>query len=1360
MCLAVLTGYAGENIKFKHITMSDGLSDNQINHITRDSQGFMWFSTSHGLNRYDGYTFKVIGLPDIYGNTHILDVQEDASGILWIRNAIGTYDCFDPRKETIVCATDMLYEKYGISDKISLIYVDSNKDLWIHTRTNGTSHYNFRESKMSSGFIKPSEANGQVTAIAEDRQGILRVYTNGFFDHIDRINHTVDYENDHLACTRGNKDGAYRIFVDRDEDYWIYNGNGINIYYSHKKQWDTASSSLESEYRLTGDNVHSIVNDRHGRVWIGIDQGGINIIDKKSRTIQYLKHTETDEHSLIENSVYSLYADSNGGIWAGTFKRGISYYHENLFKTQTDRFREFHNIQGFIPDVSSIAKDPDGNLYLGLTNSIIKKEAATRRNILIPLPEFANTFPIEVVTSILCAADGKLWVGTYQNGLLVYDSKSFSRRILDHANKDSYANRTIYSLSQDPSGHIWIGTWGAGLWGVDPSSGRIRAYSEPDDDEASEHIASICLSKDGNIYMGTPFYMLIYHPSTGLYEKLLGNRRNDMKFSNSFISHIVEDSRGLLWLCTRNGLNIYDRNNDNVIIPEALENSIIYGIVEDDDRTMWASTGNGIYNITVTGNSNQYSYAINKYCDSNQIDGQQFNTTAILKNNEGEIIAGGTIGISIVDPNNITLEGALPRANFTGLTLFNKCVSIDSIYQGNRILDKALNYTDKIKLDYDQNTFSVTFSAMNYSQLGKTGYYYMLEGFDSDWIFITDNKITYTNLAPGTYTLKVKTVNDQGLVGDEISELEIVIAPPFYKSWIAYILYAIILIGIILLVWAYLRHNELQKYQLMQIEQDAKQKHEINSMKLRFFTNISHDLRTPLTLILTPLEYVMERIDNTEFKEKLGIAHKNSMRLLNMMNQLLDFRKSDMTGHNLSATSGDIVETIHNQCNNFAEYSEQRNINLTFFSPVKRLFMVFDEDKINKIIMNLLSNAFKFTPEGGRVDVSLDLTRNAETNSEILEIKVADNGCGISDEHKNMIFERFYQVPGKSNGTAHGSGIGLNLVKEFVSLHKGSIEVHDNISKGSVFVIRIPVERVKMNEDEAHDNSKTEDIVESGLGSQQKHGDTAQGNNNSEKNNTRPSILLVDDNDDFRMFMKDCLKADYNIYDAPDGKSAWEMLPDLQPDIIVSDVMMPGMDGNELCHLVKNDIRTSHILVILLTARATKEHEQKGLEVGADDYITKPFNLNILTLRIKNLLQRRRDSYSKPMDVSPSKINITSLDEKLITKAIQYVEKNLSRSDLSVEELSGELAMSRVHFYKKLLSITGRTPIEFIRVLRLKRAAQLLRESQLNIAEVTYQTGFNNLNIFRKYFKAEFGMLPSEYQAKYSVRNSDLQNKI
>jgi DNA-binding response OmpR family regulator len=534
---------------------------------------------------------------------------------------------------------------------------------------------------------------------------------------------------------------------------------------------------------------------------------------------------------------------------------------------------------------------------------------------------------------------------------------------------------------------------------------------------------------------------------------------------------------------------------------------------------------------------------------------------------------------------------------------------------------------------------------------------------------------------------------------------------------------------------------------LHQIELEAQRNHEIDDMKLRFFTNISHELRTPLTLIISPLENVIKTITNDEQKNKLEMVHRNALRLLNLVNQLIDFRKLDVQGHQINLSCGDIIIYIKNMCSSFAELSEKKNIRLTFYSSIDELQMEFDEDKIGKIMMNLLSNAFKFTNEGGRVEVHVNLLPlSDEDNQEKLEIRVADTGIGISDEEKEKIFERFYQVKQSDDHKFGGSGIGLHMVKEFVLLHKGTVEVHNNAGKGSIFVVTIPVNRKSeegkkfvVAEGKAQViNEKTEDLAE-----------TSDANTEA---SASPVILVVDDNDDFRTFMKESLKSEFVIQEARNGKEAWESILDSLPDMIISDVMMPEMDGNELCRLVKSDVRTSHIPLILLTARTAEEHKLEGLETGADDYITKPFNFDILMLRIRKLMERRdtaQETFRKQIDVNPSEITITSLDEKLIQKAIKYVEDNIgSSNELSVEELSKHLGMSRVHLYKKLLSITGKTPIEFIRTIRLKRAAQLLRESQLNISEIAYQVGFNNPKYFSKYFKEEFGMLPSVYQDK------------
>lgn len=510
-------------------------------------------------------------------------------------------------------------------------------------------------------------------------------------------------------------------------------------------------------------------------------------------------------------------------------------------------------------------------------------------------------------------------------------------------------------------------------------------------------------------------------------------------------------------------------------------------------------------------------------------------------------------------------------------------------------------------------------------------------------------------------------------------------------------------------------------------------------MKFRFFTNISHELRTPLTLIIAPLEQMLKEESNDESRKmRLQLMYRNAHRLLVLVNQLLDFRKGEMSSHHLSLSEGDIITYIQGVCDSFLLMADKKQIHFSFFSSVDHFTMAFDADKVGKIVMNLLANAFKFTPEGGRVTVMVE---HIQEDIDVIEIKVADTGVGISDADKEHIFDRFYQTENKENVDAtSGTGIGLSLVHDFVALHGGDVTVFDNIGKGAVFVVHIPVKHVDVQYHPANSMPVPDLLPE------------AAGQFNEETDKSKfPLLLIVDDNDDFRLFMEYSLGLQYRVKLASNGKEAWDILQNSEemPDLVVSDIMMPEMDGNELCRLIKEDKRTAHIPVILLSAKQNTESKVEGLTMGADDYVTKPFNMTILVLRIRKLIELSRYNVSKgTIDLAPSDIVITSLDEKLIEKAIKYVEDNISRSDLSVEELSRELGMSRVHLYKKMLQITGKTPIEFIRVIRLKRAAQLLRDSQLHVSEIAFQVGFNNPKYFSRYFKEEFGVLPSAYQEK------------
>ncbi len=1326
LCLVAALAMMADDMRFVHLTVKDGLSHNQINSIFRDSQGFMWFATRHGLCRYDGYEFRTFlrnaDKPGSIPFNYVSRIGESADSMMWLGFENRMSCSYDPRKETFADASATLEARYGLKADARRIYTDRRRDLWVECDSGRLWHYSFADRKG-----RMTECRRGFTAAAPDRTGMMLLYADGTMDHISADNGSRDFS---IKVPAGMDCSDCFVYCDRDGDYWLYGKDGARIYSSDKRRWIEPDPALFPEPGKA--RVRDVASDADGRVWLAVENSGVYIVDKSRRSVRHIRHDAAEPRSLTHDGTTCLYVDPDGGVWTGTFKRGVSYYNKNMFRFRADKFHMLNGLPNFDPDVSSIAEDSAGNLLVGVADKLVRVDRDSKaREVVGPGSAGGETAGDNVIIYMMTASDGTVWLSTYKMGLLSYDGHSFRHHVLDPERPASPANRQVWATAEDANGYIWIGTWGAGLYGLNPATGRVTAYRAAGGTHGGEQITSVCAAGDGHIYMGTTYGLLTYDPANDIFHKMLGNRKGDKRFGNQQISQVFEDSRGLLWISTGEGLDIYDRRNDDVLEPVAeLGKSIVNGVAEDLDKNIWVSCTDGVYHIVVNGGprAGSYSFALKKYDDVGLSDNLALNQRAIMRHSSGTIVLGGVGGINLITPAELKDDTTTPRVRITGVQLFNRDVDIDSVYDGRRILDAAPSYTDRIELNYGQNMFSVSFSAMNYLYPEKVRYMYRLDGFDSDWVETRTNRITYTNLAPGEYDLRIKAVNDDGYAGDDSALLRVVVHPPLWRTWPAYLVYLLILAGLALLVRALMRRSERQKYMLMQVRQEALRKHEMDDMKLRFFTNISHDLRTPLTLILTPLEYAIARIDSPDLKGKLEIARNNALRLLSMVNQLLDFRKSEKSGHNLNLSNGDIVGTVRTICDNFSMYSEHKNISLTFFSAEKKLYMLFDEDKVTKIVMNLLSNAFKFTPEGGRVDVSVSVDHTP--GGDMLEIRVADNGCGISDEHKKRIFERFYQVPRGDARQSTGSGVGLNLVKEFVDLHEGSIRVADNAERGAVFIVALPVRREEAPAEEP---------------------DTAAPDSHEgEAADSRPTLLIVDDNDDFRMFMKDCLRADYNVHEAADGAKAWEMIPALQPDIVVSDVMMPEMNGNELCRKIKNDIRTSHILVILLTARTAREHEIKGFESGADDYITKPFNISILTYRIANLLQRRKDAQKRHMDVSPSRIAITPLDEKLIRKAIKYVEDNMGRSELSVEELSGELAMSRVHFYKKLVSITGKTPTEFIRIIRLKRAAQLLAESQLGIAEIAYQTGFNSLSLFRKYFKNEFGVLPSEYQARHA----------
>lgn len=1323
-----------QSYQFKHLEVSDGLSNNSVNTICKDRDGFMWFGTTTGLNRYDGYTFKIYqhaendpgSLPDNY----ITDIVEMPDGRFWVNTGRG-YVLFDKEQDCFI--TDVTgfmknLESGGVPEQV---FVDREGNTCLSVAGEGCYRYKEGGKRLFFSYVEHSLPEHGVTQIAECSDGLLLIYNTGLLVCLDRATLAIKWKSDEIKkYIPAGKTIEFSLFVDRDNCIWAYSLMGIWAYDCGTKSWRTDLTAIWSS--RPDVIIHAVAQDIEGRIWVGKDYDGIDVLEKETGKVTSLVAHDDNGRSLPHNTIYDLYADRDGIMWVGTYKKGVSYYSESIFKFNMYEWG----------DITCIEQADENRLWLGTNDhGILLWNRSTGKA--EPFWRDAEGQLPNPVVSMLKSKDGKLWVGTFNGGLYCMDGSRV--RSYKEGVGNTLASNNVWALVEDDKGRIWIASLGGGLQCLEPVSGTFETYTSSNSALLENNVTSLCWVDNNTLFFGTANQGVgMMDMRTREIKKIQGQSGN-VKLSNDAVNHVYKDSRGLVWIATREGLNVYDTRRhvflDLSSVAEAKGN-FIAAITEDQERNMWVSTSRKVIRVTVASDGKgSYLFDSRAYNSEDGLQNCDFNQRSIKTLHNGIIAIGGLYGVNVFAPDHIRYNKMLPNVMFTGLSLFDEAVKVGQSYGGRVLIEKELNDVENVEFDYKQNIFSVSFASDNYNLPEKTQYMYKLEGFNNDWLTLPlgVHNVTFTNLAPGKYVLRVKAINSDGYVGIKEATLGIVVNPPFWMSWWAYLLYAVGLVIVLFLARYRMLKREREKFHLQQIENEVAKNEEINNMKFRFFTNVSHELRTPLTLIISPLEGMLKETTDELQSTRLQLMYRNAQRLLHLVNQLLDFRKGEMSTHQLSLSEGDIISYVHSVCNSFLLMADKKHIQFSFFSGIDTFSMAFDADKVGKIVMNLLSNAFKFTPEGGRVTVMIE---HVAGTPDILEIKIADTGIGISDVDKEHIFERFYQAGHKGVEETTGNGIGLSLVRDFVTLHEGEVKVFDNIGMGSVFVIQFPVKHVE---------TQVQLPEETGMpaGDEEDKEMKEEAREEMERKNF-PLLLIVDDNEDFRIFMRYSLELQYRVKLAVNGKEAWEMMQEELPDLVISDAMMPQMDGNELCRLIKQDKRTAHIPVILLTARQNTEAKLEGLQTGADDYVTKPFNMTILVLRIRKLIELSR--YHRVtqgmIDPAPSEIVITSLDEKLIEKAIKYVEDNMSRTELSVEELSRELGMSRVHLYKKLLQITGKTPIEFIRVIRLKRAAQLLRESQLHVSEVAFEVGFNNPKYFSRYFKDEFGVLPSVYQEK------------
>lgn len=1340
------------DIKFRRLETRDGLSNSQVNYIFKDSKGFVWFCTASGLDRYDGFRFKTFYSRQKVENS-LLDnnvdkISENADGTLLMHTSRG-YCLFDPRTETFERNINRWTQKFGIKENANInnIYIDKDKNIWIIVYGKGCYFHNIKTGKTVlfnyGSNKKTSLPDGTITSVTEYKHSIIIIYDTGRIICLNGYGHKVLWQNDHLLNAFKYKQ-SYSIYTDKDNNYYICLNDNFLVYMQDKKRWYNSFSAMLKDYNIPAPSgkilVKYLAQDKHGSMWIATDHKGVIVMNIKKHELKQLVYDKNNSSSISDNTQQSIFIDNNSTVWVGTYKNGVAYY--------SDLIKRFKLLP--LGDVTSMAQTKDGTIWCGTNdNGIIAYNPITgvTRNYGMNESKLLSN----IIVCCYATHDGSVWFGTYNGGLSHYKNGTFTAYHND-GNPTGLKNNSVWSISEDKKGNIWLGTLGSGLQCLNPTTGKFSSYNIKSSNLASDYLSSliICKNKD-KLIIGHSVNFSIMDLDTHKITNFASTRSKEA-FSSGFVNQIFVDSRGLIWNGTSSGMNVYDMRTDQLTILDM--NSGLYGseicsVTEDRNHDIWLSTDKGVSHIKVEKKDGKWEYIVYSYNDNDGLQSRQFNQRSILLANNGDIYIGGQDGVNVVSPSAFRLGRYPAKAIFSGLVLFDHPISVGEEFNGHVILKNALNIERKLTLNYDDNAFTIQLASTNCSLPENTKFMYKLEGFNDKWMTTAPSQstATFTNLSPGTYTLLVKVVNGDGYVNKDISKLEIKVLPPYYRTIWAYITYILIISGCIFYTIRFVRHKQKVREKMIMIRKEADQKHEIDDMKLRFFTNVSHELRTPLTLIISPVVSMIKEEHDENKRKKLMMIHRNSERLLTLVNQLLDFRRSDVNKLQLHLLTGDIVNYVQSICNSFLLLAE-KDVKLTFHSQLTSLRMSFDDDKIGKIINNLLSNAFKFTPDGGNVDVSMRIIQKEEDSNgqgNKLEIRVSDTGVGISDNDKKHIFDRFYQVESNRENEFGGSGIGLNLVKDFVSMHGGNVKVEDNPKGGSVFIVILPIR---------HDNSLKElnedtPLIAFSNGNKQiQNVSSIKPINIEEKDKHKEyEVLIVDDSDDFLQFMKSELSDEYKVRTANNGIEALKKVEDKQPDIILSDVMMPEMNGIELCKKLKSNPDTERIPFVMLTARIAGEQKIEGLENGADDYITKPFNLDLLNLRISNLIKWHNEINTKgKLKPHIKEVQITSLDEKLIQKATDFVEQNLSNSDLSVEQLSSALNMSRVHLYKKLLSLTGNTPSEFIRFIRLRHAEQFLKKSQLSISEISYQVGFNNPRYFSKYFKEMYGIMPSQYK--------------
>ncbi|MDR0541168.1 MAG: response regulator [Dysgonamonadaceae bacterium] len=1339
--------------KFTNISTLNGLPSNDVQKVYQDREGFIWIATRNGLSQYNGYEIKAYKSKNynLLSSNNIYCMVEDQNHRLWI----GTNNGLNVLDKT----TDIIHKierPEFVENAVSCVLVTRNGKLFICTdkglyqyiaETDSCIVYN----KLNTGGILLQTT---VKSLLEDSRGDLWIGTwnEGLYRYETETGKWYAYPQMNPAKS------AHVIFEDSQKRIWIGTwGYGLylleNIYNPKFTTWKVFSHNPNDPQSISDNIVYDIQEDHNNStLWIGT-RSGLSVLPMNA-SVSFTNYSPAiPERFITGNEVNSLFRDTHGLMWMAMIGSGVSCVNTQKPTFNVDRLNEAKRLFSS-NSVRSIMVENDQTAWLGIgTYGLFVENRQTGR--IVHCSQFADFKMFSGNKTITCItkslSTGKIWIATYGDGVFCYDRNAVSNnRVVNYSHKNTtwLTNDIIYAISEDSRQNVWIGLRGGLSMMTKDGTGVSFDAVKINNDKTLYAIVvtAIAEDSDGSMWLATINNGIIRLTGSGVDAKDYHAEQFSVangKLDSDYGVCLFRDRQNRIWAgIDGNGLNLYDAQK-NVFVSKHdewnLPGDIVFGILSDRNGDLWISTNAGLARIKLS--DNLQNVAVRSYTVSNGLQDNIFNRDAAFMTEKGELIFGGHQGYNYFYPDDISEDDTPSPVAITDIKVFNQSWNKLQEKEKNRISKLSPEFTREITLDYQHNNFSIEFASLCYIDPAQNQYAYRLEGFDHKWIYTDASRrfAYYNNLSPGKYQFRLRAANTLGVWSDKENTIEITILPPPWKTWWAYIIYTVVLLIISVGIYRTFRNRQNMHNSLHLKDLEKSKVEELNHIKLQFFTNITHELLTPLTIISAVLDEL--KILAPAQNEYYQTMTNNINRLIRLLQQILEFRKAETGNLKLKVSQGDLANFAQNKVDSFRPLMKKKMLHFSLVCNPEPFPAYFDPDKMDKIMYNLLSNAAKYNSQGGTVwiDLSMDETKMYAV------LKVRDNGQGMSDKALDALFKRFYEGDYRKFNTI-GTGIGLSLTKDLIDLHGGSIVVASEPGKGTEFTVHIPVRRESYKESEIDDTT----VIPSAKLNVQEIDKYKPAN----ANRKIYTLLLLEDNEELLNLMVKLLGEEYNLFTGNNGKDGVEIIENEDIDLIVTDIMMPEMDGIEFCKYVKNNLDTCHIPLILLTAKSAEEDRVEAYDSGSDAFISKPFNLSVLHSRIGNLLkakERVSRDFKKQLVFEVKDLDYTSMDEEFMNKAISIVQEHLADSDFDSEQLQNELATSKATLYRKLKSLTGLNSSAFIRNIRLKAACQIMdTKKHIRISELAYAVGFNDPKYFSACFKKEFGMQPSEYISRFT----------